>query len=116
MSFEHLKVYQAAELLDAEINNLIAGIPRGHSKDIDELRRAVGSVLFNIPEAYGLEQPGKKRNHLEIARGSADEARAVLRRFVNNNVLTEKATRRARTLTQAIAKMLTSWIASLPHE
>jgi hypothetical protein len=35
MSFEQLRVYQAAELLDAEIKKLIPGIPRGFSQDVD---------------------------------------------------------------------------------
>jgi four helix bundle protein len=113
MGFENLRVYQAAQKLEEEVQRLIAEIPRGHSKDIDHLNRAMGSVLFNIPEAFGCEDPGRKRNHLEIARGSSDEVRGVLRRFVGKKVLTESGIRRACELSSVVAKMLTAWIAAL---
>ncbi len=114
MSFERLRVYQAAERLDAEVHVLIARLPPGFSRDIDQLRRAAGSVLYNIAQAYGSEQPGRKRNHLEIARGSVDETRAILRRLANRGGLEPAAITKATALTVTIAKMLTSWSATLP--
>ena len=114
MGFEQLRVYQAAQLLEQEVIALIADIPRGHADDLDHLKRALGSLLFNIPEAYGCEQPGRKRNHLEIARGSVDEVRGVLRRLVGQQLLSESRVRRGCELTSVIAKMLTAWIKRLP--
>lgn len=114
LSFERLRVFQAAELLDAEIKRLIPGIPHGFSHDADELRRAVGSILNNVPEAYGSDHVGRKRYHLSVARGSADEARSVLRRLARYGALTEKAIARSCALTSLIAKMLTAWMDSLP--
>ena len=117
MGFEKLRVYQAAQQLDAEVQALIAFVkadhPRGHGKDLDHLDRSMGSVRFNIPEAYGSDSPGRKRDHLKIARGEADEVRGVLRRLVAKGVLTEKQIRRACELTSVIAKMLTAWINKL---
>jgi four helix bundle protein len=110
MGFEYLRVYQAAQLLDTIVIALVARAPRGLAKDCDQLLRAVGSVLLNIAEAYGSEQPGKKINHLEIARGSVNEARAALQRLVRRGALVEKETHRPTALTYAIAKMLTAWI------
>jgi hypothetical protein len=40
MGFEHLRVYQAAEQLDAVVQEIIPLIPRGYSNDIDHLQRA----------------------------------------------------------------------------
>ena len=60
MGFEHMRVHQAAEKMDAEVLQLIGLIGRGHSDDVNQLRRASGSVSFNIAEAYGSEQVGKK--------------------------------------------------------
>ena len=108
-----MRVYQAAELLDKIVLELVLLVARGFSKDVDQLIRAVGSVLLNIAEAYGSEQSGKKVNHLEIARGSVNEARAGLHRLVRRGALTEKQIQRASALTKTIAKMLTSWIAAV---
>ena len=113
MGFEHLRVYQAATLLDTLVLALVQGVARGFAKDIDQLLRAVASVLLNIAEAYGSEQPGKKINHLEIARGSVNEARAALQRLVRRGALTQKEIERPSALTKAISKMLTSWIAAV---
>jgi four helix bundle protein len=112
--FEGMRVYQAAELLDSIILELAKRIPKGFGKDVDQLKRAVGSVPYNIAEACGSEQAGRKLNHLEIARGSVDEVRAILRRLVRLGALAEAEIRRPSTLTRTIAKMLTAWIATLP--
>ena len=112
MSFEKLRVYQAAELLDTLVLALIAEIPKGHGKDVDQLRRACSSVPYNISEAFGSEL-GRKQTHLEIARGSSDETRSVLRRLVRDRALTAQAIKRPTTLTHTIAKMLTAWLDSL---
>ena len=113
MGFEYMRVYQAATLLDTLVLALVQGAARGFSKDIDQLLRAVGSVLLNIAEAYGSEQPGKKINHLEIARGSVNEARAAMQRLARRGAFTQKEIERPSALTKAIAKMLTSWIAAV---
>jgi four helix bundle protein len=110
MGFETLRVYQAAEVLDRQIKELVARVPRRYCDDLRQLDRAVGSVLNNVAEAYGSEYPGRKRYHLEVARGSVDESRAVLRRLTAAHVLNEAGSARACNLTSAIAKMLTAWI------
>ncbi len=88
-------------------------IPRGNGDDVNQLARSVGSILFNIAEAYGADAPGRKANHLAIARGEADEARSVLRRLVQKGMLAETDIRRSCELTSVIAKMLTAWIDKL---
>ncbi len=113
MTFENLHVYQAAELLDKKVHDLIERIPRGHSKDIDQLRRATGSLVYNIAEAHGSEQPGRKINFLEISRGSSDEVRAILRRLSRCNAFSVKEQYALSHLTVAISKMLSSWIATI---
>ncbi len=115
MGFEKLRVYQAAQHLNAEVRQLMQRIPRGFAGDANHLERSCGSILFNIPEAYGAGTPGKKRNHLAIARGEADEVRGVLRRLVQKGCLKESEIRRACELTSVIAKMLTAWIDKLPE-
>ena len=113
MSFEHLRVYQAAELLESIVAALISTITSGHVKDIDQLRRACASITYNIAEAFGSEHSGQKIYHLGIARGSADETRAVLKKLAKRGALSTTAITRAVVLTVAIAKMLTAWIDKL---
>lgn len=110
MSFEHLRVYQAAELLDLEITALLELFPPGLAKLKDQLRRAAASVPFNIAEAYGSLEKGNKSTHLGIARGSADETRAGLRKCVRDGILTQKQVERASNLCRTVAKMLTGMI------
>ena len=109
-----MRVYQAALKLEQEVLLLVAVLPRGTARDVDQLCRALGSLLLNIAEAFGCEQPGRKQNHLEIARGSSDEVRAALRGFVARGIISDRDIRRACELTSVIAKMLTSWIKRAP--
>ncbi|HEY0808531.1 MAG TPA: four helix bundle protein, partial [Longimicrobiales bacterium] len=67
----------------------------------------------NIAEAFGSEHVGQKIYHLGIARGSADETRAVLKQLAKRGALSTTAITRAVVLTVAIAKMLTAWIDKL---
>ena len=113
MSFEHLRVYQAAELLDREVTRLLCLIPPGNSRIIDQLRRAVASILLNIAEAYGSLENGTKLTHLGVARGSTDETRAILRKCVRDGLLKASEVVRSENLCRTVAKMLTGMIEHL---
>ena len=116
MSFENLRVYQASELLDRMVLALIATIGVGHGKDVDHLKRAASAIRANIAEAWGSITPGLKIYHLGIARGSADEVRAVLRRLVDDEALTEHAIKSPSILSRTIAKMLTALIEKIQED
>jgi four helix bundle protein len=113
MGFEHLRVYQAAEMLDREILRLIPLIKPGHSGDVNQLRRASGSGTYNIAEASGSEHVGRKLYLLEVAKGSVDETRSVLQRLVRAGALRKEDIYRACALSRTTAKMLTGWIHSI---
>lgn len=113
MSFEKLRVYQAAELMQSLVEHLLERAPGVSAKDADQLRRASASVPYNIAEAFGSEHPGQKIYHLGIARGSADETRAILRKLAKSGALSPAATIRPSILARTVAKMLTSWIEAL---
>jgi four helix bundle protein len=115
MSFEKLRVYQAAELLDREVTDLISAIS-GHHRDADQLKRAAPSIPYNIAEAFGSEHKGQKIYHLGIARGSADETRSILRKLAKDGALSPASIRRPCTLAVTVAKMLTAWIERLQEE
>src|SRR5262245_53607453 len=112
MTFHNLRVYRAAELLDEMVMQLLAEMPRGYGREVDQLKRASASVPHNIAEAHGCEA-GRKAIHLEIARGSVDEVRSILRGLARRGALTPQAIKRPCTLATTIAKMLTSWLDSL---
>jgi four helix bundle protein len=113
MSFENLRVYRATERLIAMLDELFAKAPPGFARDIAHGRNAASSILFNIAEAVGSHGSGKKTNHFGIARGSADEVRAVLRRLCLGRAFTEKQVAPPSILARTIAKMLTSLIAKV---
>ncbi|MGQ0814689.1 MAG: four helix bundle protein [Gemmatimonadota bacterium] len=116
MSFEKMRVYLAAEKLAQKVHALIPTIPEARKDDGRHLGEAASSVPYNIAEAYGLGRSnprlsqGKKLNHLEIARGSVDEVRAILRRLTQDGILPEKVTTPLMILARTIAKMLTGLI------
>ena len=110
MSFENLRVYQAAERLIVMLDALFKKAPPGFARDIAHGRNAASSILFNIAEAVGSHGSGKKLNHFGIARGSADEVRAVLRRLCIGRAFNEKQVAPPSILARTIAKMLTGLI------
>ncbi|WP_394835290.1 four helix bundle protein [Pendulispora rubella] len=55
-----------------------AGVPKGHSALLDQLRRAALSVPLNIAEAAGRSSERDGARHYAIARGSAMECAAVI--------------------------------------
>jgi four helix bundle protein len=116
MGFESLRVYQAAQLLDREVNKLVRRLRGRFADDVRQLERTIGSILFNIAEAYGSEYAGRKRYHLQVARGACDEARSVLNRLADKGAWDSQEISRSCGLTSAIAKMLTSWINKMPTE
>ena len=110
MSLQNLRVLRAAEQLDAIVLPLIKDLPPEFASDVDEIVRALGSITYNIGEAYGQETAGRTAYHLSIARGSSDEVRTGLRRLVRRGALTMLQTYKPSALASTIAKMLTAWI------
>lgn len=98
------------------LDELFKSVPPGFARDVTHARNAASSILYNIAEAVGSLGYGKKANHLGIARGSADEVRAVLRRLSIGRAYTEKQVAPPSILSRTIAKMLTSMITKLPRD
>ena len=77
-TFEGLKVFQAARdalRLVIEHRERMKGLP-GEMRS--QLERALVSVVANIAEGAGRESRADQRRHYAIARGSAQEAAAIL--------------------------------------
>ena len=106
MSFEELRVYQAAQELRKEVDKLrVVVLPR-FSNLFEHIDDAVDSVANNIAEGSASKYPAKRANYYDIAAGSAREVRSGIRSihrrggFGNANVF------RPIVLTLAIGKML----------
>ncbi len=110
-SFEDLKVWQAARILNKEIFALI--IDNIEIKDYplkDQINRSGGSVMDNIAE--GFERQGNKefRQFLTIARGSSGEVKSQLYRVFDRNYLNEQTFDDLLKKAKDITKMLNGFI------
>ena len=114
MSFNDLRVYDAAGLLRAEVDSIISEVPRGHSRVTGQLDRSTESVKSNIGEARGQQSDAKRATFYAIARGSSDEVRSQLETLVSRAAISAKRAYRAIGLTYVIGKMLTALLDILP--
>jgi four helix bundle protein len=106
-------MWQAAELLMAEIDRLVARAKWRAPNPANHLERSGESVLFNIGEGVGAYPPKVKIAAYEIAKKEANEVRAVLRRLAIKKVVTEADIQRAYDLAGTLVGMLTAAIISL---
>ncbi len=106
-------MWLAAEELIKEVDRLVVRVRADAANPADHLERSAESALFNIGEAVGAYQPKVKIASYEIAKREANEVRAILRRLVIKNVVTQADTRRAYNLAGAIVGMLTNAIIAL---
>ena len=114
MSFEDLKVYQAAQELRREIDKLRAVVtPAGMAlfKHVDE---AADSILNNLAEGSSSVYPGRRKTFYDIAAGSSREVRSGLRTLDRRNVLRGAKVFRPIVLSLAIDKMIKNLISALP--
>lgn len=110
MGYRHLRVYQAAVQLRAEVDKLFASIPPGVRarcanmiKHVDE---CVDSVMNNISEGNDSIYPNKKASFFDIAAGSAKEGRNGIEFLSERGAYTRKAASKAIGLACVIPKML----------
>ena len=115
MSFNDLRVYDAAALLRAEIDSIIQELPRGHARLVAQLDRAAEAVKSNISEARGQQSDAKRAAYYAIARGSSDEVRSQLKTLVTRGATTAKRVYKAIGFTYVTGKMLTALIDSFPE-
>ena len=108
MSYQKLRVYQAAVELRAEVDKLRKVLIRKPEflslfAHVDD---AVDSIQNNIAEGSSSVYPGKQAKFFDIALGSADEVRSGLRSLSERGAFGSTKTYRATALAFTIAKML----------
>lgn len=115
MRREKMRMWQAAEALMAEVDGLIRRVRAEAPNATGHLERSCESALFNTAEGIGAFPPKTKINAYEIAKKEANEARAILRRLVIKQLLTDAEIDRAYRLAGALISMLTSAILTLKN-
>jgi four helix bundle protein len=113
MSFETLRVYQAAEQLRAEVDKLAKNMRPEFGDAYRHFDEAVNSILNNIAEGSASIYPGKRRTFYDIALGSAGEARSSLRSLAQRGAFGRSPIWQPLSLCKLIGKMLTAMIARL---
>ena len=110
MAYRHLRAYQAAVQLRAEVDKLFASIPpvirEKYANMIKHVDGAVDSVLNNIPEGNDSKYPNKAASFFDIAIGSAKEARNGIESLSDRGAYSRRAASKAIGLACVIPKML----------
>ena len=90
MPLDHhkLEVYRVAREVARDVHLLMKQAPRRRPDLIDQLNRAVASMVLNIAEGAGEFRPKEKARFYRMSRRSADEASTVLDLLVDVEVLT----------------------------
>lgn len=113
MSFEKLRVYQAAQELRKEVDklgnvlNIRFAALFGHADD------AADSIMNNIAEGSGSIYPRKRISFYDIAIGSAREVSGSLRSLDQRGAFGGASVFRSIVLSLSIIKMLTAMINKL---
>ena len=87
-----LKVYDRSRQIAREVHGLLERASRRRPDLIDQLNRAVASVVLNIAEGAGEYRPREKARFYRMARRSANEASGVLDLLVDIEILEETHT------------------------
>jgi four helix bundle protein len=116
MSFQDLRVYQAASHLRHEVDKLAKLVSPKFAAVFAHLDEAVDSILLNIAEGSDSIYPNRRRNFYDIALGSAKEARAVLSTLDKRGAFKGASVFRPIVLALTITKMLKAMIDALPND
>ncbi len=74
---QKLKCYGMALDVAKNVPTITNSWPRGTAYLIDQLRRAISSVVLNIAEGNGRRGAGERRRFFTIAQGSAAEVASI---------------------------------------
>ena len=110
MGFEHLRVYQVAKLLRAEVDALFAELTVKQREKfeniITHIDEAVDSVSNNISEGNDSRYPNKRKYYFDVSAGSAGEARNGISSLSGRGAYSPKRVYKAIGYTHVIQKML----------
>ena len=106
LPYERLEVYWLAEEYLAFIDLVVQRLDRRFAWDADQLRRAAGSITYNIAEGAGDRPRGDRVRLLTYARRSASETNSVIRRLMRSGVVSADEERVSYSYADRISAML----------
>ena len=106
LPFERLEVYWLAEEYVGFIDFVLRRLSARWATDSDQLRRAAGSITYNIAEGVADRPRGDRVRLLTYARRSASETISVLRRLARSDVVSADEVRIAYSYADRISAML----------
>ncbi|MGQ0561348.1 MAG: four helix bundle protein [Gemmatimonadota bacterium] len=110
MSYENLRVYQAAQELRREVDKLREALVTGFEGLFAHVDDAVDSIMNNLAEGNKSIYPGRRINYYDIAAGSTREARSGLKSLDRRHAFSGASVFRPVVLTLAISKMIKALI------
>ena len=111
--FEGLTVYQKAKEARKELLKLVIGKHNVDKSLLDQLKRAVLSIILNIAEGTGKSSIHEKRNFFTIARGSTYETAATIDLLKDDGVISDEDHKRLYLAFEEVSKMLMGLIKSI---
>ena len=106
LPYERLEVYWLAEEYVAFIDIVLQRLDRRFAVDADQLRRASGSIIYNIAEGAGDRSRADRVRLLTYARRSVSETHSVIRRLQRFGVVTADEVRISYSYADRISAML----------
>jgi four helix bundle protein len=107
---EQMRVYQVAQELAREIDQILPILPPTVKKIADHLERSSESLGFNLSEGLVAFKPKVKASAFDIARRETAEVRKALRRLVEKGAVPPARIVRADRLADCLIGMLTNMI------
>ncbi len=104
---EKLHVYQASKEFLLITETIIKQFPKGRTYLIDQLQRAVSSIVLNIAEGSGEFSPSEKIRFYRMARRSATECAGILDLCIDLSLVDGNISAKARAVLLRIVAMLT---------
>ena len=105
-----LDAYRVALELFSGVEELAAGLPRGHSDLRDQLRRAAAATVRHIAEGANRFHAADKAARFVVAKGECGECDASLEMIGIVGLVPDGSVRRLRIIADRVAGMLTGLI------
>ena len=106
LPYERLEVYWLAEEYLAFIDGVVQRLDRRFAIEADQLRRAAGSITYNIAEGAGDRPRGDRVRLLTYARRSVSETHSVIRQLARLGAVSAEEVRISYSYADRISAML----------
>ncbi len=106
MLHERLDCYRESIKLAKELGGISGGWPRGYGYLVDQLRRAMASVVLNLAEGNARMGKGERKRFFQISRASLAEVAACIDLAAAFSLIPARAVMENKELIDRISRML----------